>query len=303
MREYVISEKEAGLSLMKYASKTLSGASAGLLHKFLRNKNIELNGRKATGKEILSPGDRVAFFLSDETFDGFHEEKKRVENTKGTRSLDPDAILYEDEDYLFYNKPAGLRSQSDDSGRISLNDMLLAYTGCEGVFRPSICNRLDTNTSGIVMCGKSVSGLKKLNQAVRDHRMDKHYRAIVSGILEEDMHLVAFLNSENDINRVLVSDMPAKGYKEIITDVSVIKSGAGLTYAEVGLVTGRKHQIRAQLSHIGHPILGDMKYGSRVSLKRLMLHSYRLSLPEDILDGLERVAPIPQDMREVINDI
>ncbi len=303
MREYVISEKEAGLSLMKYASKTLSGASAGLLHKFLRNKNIELNGRKATGKEILSPGDRVAFFLSDETFDGFHEEKKRVENTKGTRSLDPDAILYEDEDYLFYNKPAGLRSQSDDSGRISLNDMLLAYTGCEGVFRPSICNRLDTNTSGIVMCGKSVSGLKKLNQAVRDHRMDKHYRAIVSGILEEDMHLVAFLNSENDINRVLVSDMPAKGYKEIITDVSVIKSGAGLTYAEVGLVTGRKHQIRAQLSHIGHPILGDMKYGSRVSLKRLMLHSYRLSLPEDILDGLEIVAPIPQDMREVINDI
>ena len=303
MREYVISEKEAGLSLMKYASKTLSGASAGLLHKFLRNKNIELNGRKATGKEILSPGDRVAFFLSDETFDGFHEEKKRGENTKDTRSLDPDAILYEDEDYLFYNKPAGLRSQSDDSGRISLNDMLLAYTGCEGVFRPSICNRLDTNTSGIVMCGKSVSGLKKLNQAVRDHRMDKYYRAIVSGILEEDMHLVAFLNSENDINRVLVSDMPAKGYKEIITDVSVIKSGAGLTYAEVGLVTGRKHQIRAQLSHIGHPILGDMKYGSRVSLKRLMLHSYRLSLPEDILDGLEIVAPIPQDMREVINDI
>lgn len=303
MREYVISEKEAGLSLMKYASKTLSGASAGLLHKFLRNKNIELNGRKATGKEILSPGDRVAFFLSDETFDGFHEEKKRVENTKGTRSLDPDAILYEDEDYLFYNKPAGLRSQSDDSGRISLNDMLLAYTGCEGVFRPSICNRLDTNTSGIVMCGKSVSGLKKLNQAVRDHRMDKHYRAIVSGILEEDMHLVAFLNSEKDVNRVLVSDMPAKGYKEIITDVSVIKSGAGLTYAEVGLVTGRKHQIRAQLSHIGHPVLGDMKYGSRVSLKRLMLHSYRLSLPEDILDGLEIVAPIPQDMREVINDI
>ncbi|MBR1914439.1 MAG: RluA family pseudouridine synthase [Lachnospiraceae bacterium] len=303
MREYVISEKEAGLSLMKYASKTLSGASAGLLHKFLRNKNIELNGRKATGKEILSTGDRVAFFLSDETFDGFHEEKKRVENTKGTRSLDPDAILYEDEDYLFYNKPAGLRSQSDDSGRISLNDMLLAYTGCEGIFRPSICNRLDTNTSGIVMCGKSVSGLKKLNQAVRDHRMDKHYRAIVSGILEEDMHLVAFLNSEKDVNRVLVSDMPAKGYKEIITDVSVIKSGAGLTYAEVGLVTGRKHQIRAQLSHIGHPILGDMKYGSRVSLKRLMLHSYRLSLPEDILDGLEIVAPIPQDMREVINDI
>ena len=303
MREYVISEKEAGLSLMKYASKTLSGASAGLLHKFLRNKNIELNGRKATGKEILSTGDHVAFFLSDETFDGFHEEKKRVENTKGTRSLDPDAILYEDEDYLFYNKPAGLRSQSDDSGRISLNDMLLAYTGCEGIFRPSICNRLDTNTSGIVMCGKSVSGLKKLNQAVRDHRMDKHYRAIVSGILEEDMHLVAFLNSEKDVNRVLVSDMPAKGYKEIITDVSVIKSGAGLTYAEVGLVTGRKHQIRAQLSHIGHPILGDMKYGSRVSLKRLMLHSYRLSLPEDILDGLEIVAPIPQDMREVINDI
>ena len=145
--------------------------------------------------------------------------------------------------------------------------------------------------------------LKKLNQAIRDHRLNKHYRTIVSGILEDDMHLVAFLDSESNDKKVLISDKPMKGYKEIITDVSVIKSGAGLTYAEIGLITGRKHQIRAHLSHIGHPILGDLKYGSRVSLKRLMLHSYRLSLPEDILDGLEIVAPIPQDMREVINDI
>ena len=285
---------------MKYASKTLPGAPAGLLHKFFRNKNIELNSRRATGREILSAGDMVSFFLSDDTFDSFRDKKKKKD---AALSLDPGAILYEDEDYLFYNKPAGLRSQSDDSGRISLNDMLLAYTGCEGVFRPSICNRLDTNTSGIVMCGKSVSGLKKLNQAIRDHRLNKHYRAIVSGILEEDMHLVAFLDSESNDKKVLISDKPMKGYKEIITDVSVIKSGAGLTYAEIDLITGRKHQIRAQLSHIGHPILGDLKYGSRVSLKRLMLHSYRLSLPEDILDGLEIVAPIPQDMREVINDI
>ena len=300
MKEYIISEKESGLSLMKYVSKTLPGAPAGLLHKFLRNKNIELNSRKATGREILSAGDKVSFFLSEETFDSFRDKKKRKD---AAVSLDPGAILYEDEDYLFYNKPAGLRSQSDDSGKISLNDMLLTYTGCEGVFRPSICNRLDTNTSGIVMCGKSVPGLKKLNQAIRDHRLNKHYRAIVSGILEDDMHLVAFLDNDSDDNKVFISDTPKKGYKEIITDVSVIKSGAGLTYAEIGLITGRKHQIRAQLSHIGHPILGDMKYGSRISLKRLMLHSYRLSLPEDILDGLEIVAPVPQDMREVINDI
>ncbi|MCR5748463.1 MAG: RluA family pseudouridine synthase [Lachnospiraceae bacterium] len=300
MRHFIISKRETGLTLMKYASKQLSGAPAGLIHKFLRNKNIELNGKKATGKEVLSEGDKVSFFLSDDTFNNFHLPK--VKNSD-ERSLDPEAILYEDEDYLFYNKPAGLRSQSDDSGRISLNDMLISYSGVEGVFRPSICNRLDTNTSGIIICGKSVTGLKKLNQAIRDHKMRKYYRAIVTGIISETGQLTAYLKDDGNDNKVLVSDEDRNGYRKIITDVSVIKSGAGLTYAEIELITGRKHQIRAHMSHLGHPILGDMKYGSRVALKRQMLHSYRLKLPEEILNGLEIVAPIPKDMRSVINDI
>ncbi len=285
---------------MKYASKKLPAAPDGLLHKFLRNKNIELNSKKASGKETLSEGDIVGFFLSEETFERFGSEKPRI---KASVTLDAASILYEDDDYLFYNKPAGVRSQSDNSRQTSLNDMLISYAGVSGVFRPSICNRLDTNTSGIIMCGKSVSGLKKLNQAVRDHRMKKYYRAVMTGMIEEDMHLVSFLKTEDGENKVFISDIPQKGYREIITDVSVIKSGSGLTYAEIELITGRKHQIRAHMAHIGHPILGDMKYGSRVSLKRQMLHSYRLKLPEDILDGLEIVAPVPSDMRKVINDI
>lgn len=301
MREYVISESEAGLSLLKYASKMLQNAPKGLIHKFLRNKNIELNGGRADAHRVLSPGDRVAFFLSDETFDRFHDAGE--ESISYELTLEPERVLYEDDDYLFYDKPWGLLTQRDASGRISLNDMLIAYTGKTGVFRPSVCNRLDTNTSGIVLCGKSVTGLKKLTEAVRERRVRKYYRAVLDGCIDEDMHLVAFISASDGEGRVSVSDRPMSGYKEIITDLSVIRANEEATYAELALITGRKHQIRAQAAHIGHPVLGDRKYGAsqeKKGPKRQMLHAYRVELPEDILDGMTVFAPVPADMERCL---
>ena len=312
LKEFIISEKEAGITVFRYSSRLMVSAPGGLIHKFIRNKNIELNGRKCREKDILKSGDRVCFFLSDETFEKFctegsGHEKEQADRSHAGISLDKSRILYEDEDYLFYDKPAGLRSQSDAGGRVSLNDMLLGYTGVTGVFRPSICNRLDTNTSGIVLCGKSVKGLQNLNKAIRDRRIRKFYRCLLSGRIEEDMHLVSFLSSSEMDNKVSILDEPKKGYREIITELSVIKADDSFTYAEIHLITGRKHQIRAQMAHIGHPVAGDRKYGTEImmrdDIKRTMLHAFRVELPEEILDGLTVYAPVPEDMQRIIKEL
>ncbi|MBQ9606036.1 MAG: RluA family pseudouridine synthase [Lachnospiraceae bacterium] len=319
MKEFVISEKEEGLTLLKYASKTLGEAPRSLLYKFIRNKNIELNGKKCSGQDILRAGDRVVFFLSDETFEKFHsghgsrglqdtlQKIKGTGSSPGHPSLEEARILYEDNDFLFYDKPAGQRSQSDSSGKVSLNDMLLSYTGSTGVFKPSVCNRLDTNTSGIVLCGKSVNGLKALNKAIKDHRIRKYYRTLLYGKIDKDLHLVSFISPSDKDNKVSISDEREAGYKEIFTDLSVISSDEMYTYAEVLLITGRKHQIRAQMAHIGHPVVGDIKYGKsekrQNNVKRPMLHAYRTELPSEILDGLTVFAKIPEDMQKLIDQI
>ena len=311
MREYTISEKEEGLTLYKYASRVLRKAQGGLIYKFLRNKNIELNGKKADSRRVLSAGDKVAFFLSDETFEKLHgsvfaEKGSDTDAESGASGIEEERILYEDDDYLFYDKPAGLRTQQDGSGKISLNDMLLSYTGYDGTdaCRPSVCNRLDTNTSGIVLCGKSVRGLQALGRAVRERRIRKCYRGIVYGKLKKDMHLVSYIRDTGRDTGVEVSDMPKDGAREAILDVRLLAGGDNASYAEFDLVTGRKHQIRAQMAHIGHPLLGDIKYGRGITdckgILRQMLHSYRTELPEDILSGMTVYAPVPADIEKCL---
>lgn len=332
MTEYVISDKEEGLTLYKYASRVLKEAKGGLIYKFLRNKNIELNGRKADSRTILKQGDKVAFFLSDETFGKLlgsadipkdipgsaksgrsyeYQDRSASDKSVAASGFKTERILFEDDDFLFYDKPAGLRTQGDGSGKLSLNDLLLKYTGYDGhsACKPSVCNRLDTNTTGIVLCGKSVRGLQVLNKAVREHRIRKYYRAVLSGRFDTNAytmpgtdvcHMVSYISPSDNENRVYISDAPKNGYKEIITDLKVIAGNDRITYAEVHLITGRKHQIRAQMSHVGHPVAGDIKYGAGTDMdpSRQMLHSFRIELPEDILDGMTVFAPIPSDMTE-----
>ncbi len=309
MKEYTVSEKEAGLTLIRYSARVLKDAPNSLLHKFLRNKNIELNGKKADSGSMIQTGDKISFFLSDETFEKFHglsSEDANRSDRSGDQAirLENDRILYEDEDYLFYDKPAGLRSQSDGSGRLSFNDLLLAYLeyDSEDIIKPSICNRLDTNTSGIVLCAKSARGLQSLNQAIKSRKVRKYYRGIVAGQLKENKHLVSFIRPSDSENKVEVADTHKHGFKEVITDIRIIENGKLATYAEFDLITGRKHQIRAQMAHIGHPLIGDIKYGKKLQrlnfAKRQMLHAYRVELPDDILMGMTVFAPLPKDMEE-----
>lgn len=299
MKEFIISDREAGLSVRDYSRRILKEAPGSLIYKFIRNKNIELNGKRCRGDAILSPQDRVSFFLSDETFDKFHGLDAASGGFLGA-VLDEGRILYEDEDYLFYDKPAGLRSQGDGSGKVSLIDLLLSYAKVEGVCRPSVCNRLDTNTSGIVLCGKSIQGIRRLDKAIKDRRIKKCYRGIVQGSIEKDMHLVGFISPSDKDNKVAFSDSMRHGYKEVITDVKVIRRGSLASLVEFDLITGRKHQIRASMGHIGHPLVGDIKYGKRrpefLFAKRQMLHACRVELPADILSGMTVFAPMPEDI-------
>ena len=308
MKEFIISENEAGLTVIKYSSKILRKAPQSIIHKFIRNKNIELNRKKCREGEILKAGDMVAFFLSDETFGKFSDIPGQTDSGASKYTLDISRVLFEDEDYIFYDKPAGLITQKDDSGRVSLNDQLLGYCGINGVFRPSICNRLDTNTSGIVLCGKSIKGLQRLNKAIKERRIRKSYRAVLWGRIEEEhMHLVSFIRPVDNENMMEVSDTPGRGYKEIITDLKLIASDERYSYAELDLITGRKHQIRAQMAHIKHPVVGDIKYGREAEDKkaadRQLLHAYRVELPEDILNGLTLYAPVPEDIGRLADSI
>ncbi|MBQ7463529.1 MAG: RluA family pseudouridine synthase [Lachnospiraceae bacterium] len=298
MKDYIISEKEEGMTLLKYSFRLLPGAGQGMIRKFLRNKNIELNSKKAGGNEILKAGDRVSFFLSDGTFAKFHGSQKTVSDAK---PLEKERIIYEDEDILIYNKEAGELSQSDSSGAVSVNDRLLSYSKPDGAFTPSVCNRLDRNTSGLILCGLSSKGLQTLTAAIRDRQLKKYYLAVCEGRFEKEGPAKLWLRKDESKNISRISDTEKPGYDPVETIFTIIKTTEDATLLEAEIVTGKPHQIRASLSHLGHPIVGDLKYGAKKGMaKRHLLHAVRIVFPPDILDGRTFEAPLPYDIRNYI---
>lgn len=307
MRLITVGKNEAGQRLDKLLAKYLTEAPRGFLYKMLRKKNITLNGKKAQGSEILSFGDEVRLFLADETIEKF-KGRTAAENPGGfslARSSDSKRnsldILYEDEHIVLINKPAGMLSQKARPEDVSLVEYLIKYLLDTGsitpeqleLFRPSVCNRLDRNTSGIVVAGKSLAGLQIMSRMLQERSVKKYYKCVVKGKMQGECHLKGYLAKDRASNQVTVRKTPADpGDKPIETRYRVLKSQNGVTLLEVHLITGRSHQIRAHLSSIGHPILGDPKYGDSVLNRRYkeklglsgqMLHACRLEFPR--MDG------------------
>ncbi len=289
MRQITITSKEEGQQLLKLLSKYLKEAPSSFLHKMLRKKNITLNEKKATGKEKVKEGDKVTLFLKEETIEKFSGKQSFSFPYK---KLD---ILYEDEQVLFVNKPPGMLSQKTKEGDISLNEYVLGYLLNTGqieensldYFRPSVCNRLDRNTSGIVLCGKTIQGLQKMAELLQERRVKKYYRCVVDGTLYEKGQLKGYLFKDEN-KKAFIEKESRKGLKYIETSYYPILVKEKETLLEVELITGRFHQIRAHLAHIGHPILGDPKYGQKeknkdalkkYKAKGQMLHAYRLEMP------------------------
>lgn len=327
MKEFIIGDNQSGQRFDKYLAKLMKNGSKSFFYKMLRKKNITLNGKKAAGNEILQKGDCVKLFFSDETFEKFQGAAKTeqlLEKVKPENFPDGMQILYEDENVLLVSKPAGILSQPADDGSLSLVEYITGYLLKNGVidreslktFHPSVCNRLDRNTSGIVAAGKSLAGLQKLSEMFRDRTLHKYYLCLVKGVLTEEKHLKGFLYKNKKDNKVILLSEQEGDALPIETKYVPLKTNGKLTLLQVELITGRPHQIRAHLSSTGHPIVGDPKYGEpslnrryqqKYGLKHQLLHAYRLVIPENVgeslnLCGQEFTAPLPELFRTILED-
>jgi 23S rRNA pseudouridine955/2504/2580 synthase len=273
-------------------------APKSFLYKMLRKKNIVLNGKKAEGDEILKESDSVRLFLSDDTIEKFRR-KVSVYMEKEGNELN---IIYENEHIIFINKPAGVLSQKSKKEDVSLVDHLEMYLNRKGSyvpdaehgFSPGLCNRLDRNTSGILAAGRTWKGLRMMSELLREHKVRRYYLCIVSGKMEKEITLKGYLHKEERHNKVSVfsgnmgEDKPIDT-KEIITKIEPIGFHCGYSMIRAELITGKSHQIRAHLSSIGHPIIGDYKYGrtsvnqavkNEFGIRSQMLHSYEMVFDE-----------------------
>ena len=293
MKEFKITDAETGQTLLKYLSKILPLAPISLLHKSLRKKNITINHKKCSGKEILGDSDIVQIWFSDETFSLFSKKTKKYSSKKRNFNF-AKHIIYEDEHIIIVNKPPGILTQGDDSGEFTLNDALLEYYNFknDSTAKPSVCNRLDRNTDGLILCGKTISGLQTLNEIIKNRSLLKKYHCIVFGKTKKEETLKSFLTKNNENNKVTISNNKTNNSLPIETQykrISMIKkSGFPCSLLEIQLVTGRSHQIRAHLSFIGHPILGDKKYGTKESIDL----SNQLKISHQLLQAFSVTFPV-----------
>lgn len=310
MQEIIVSANEAGQRFDKFLAKYLNEAPKSFLYKMLRKKNIVLNGKKATGNEKLAVGDSVKLFLADETIAKF----SKTEVVRTHTSLD---IIYEDEDIVLVNKPVGMLSQKAEAKDVSLVEHLISYLIDSGqitreqlrAFKPSVCNRLDRNTSGIVVAGKSLHGLQTMGELFKERSLKKYYRCLVAGYIAKKEYIKGYLTKDENTNKVKISQMKETDSLPIETEYEPLWSNGKVTLLEVHLITGRTHQIRAHLSSVGHPIIGDYKYGNRkinqrykekYQLESQLLHAYRLEMPGE--NGQQFIAPLPELFRRILDD-
>ena len=289
MRQLTVHKNDENQRLDKYLKKYLKEAPGSFIYKMLRKKNIVLNGKKADGTEKLNAGDEIKLFFSEETLQKFTGEDSAASvTTFPQKELD---ILFEDEDILIINKPAGELSQKAEAKDVSMNEYALGYLQKCGaiteeslkVFKPSVCNRLDRNTSGILIVAKTYQGAREFGEALQKRSVRKFYRCIVKGELKRSEKIDGYLLKDEKTNKVQILKEKRADAAEIHTAYEPIKCENGLTMLEVHLITGRTHQIRAHLSSIGHSILGDPKYGDRklsekYKVKHQLLHACRLEL-------------------------
>lgn len=339
-----ISEKDAGQRMDKYLHKYLAKSTSGFLYKMLRKKNITLNGKKAAGNEMLQKEDEITLFLSDETilkfggivpdggiYDGnginsslqkSPREEQRMESKseqykKAYETYGRLEIIFENEHILVVNKPSGMLTQKASSKDLSLNEWLIGYLLEKGevtqitlhTFKPSVCNRLDRNTSGLVLCGKTLAGSQKISALLKDRTLRKYYCLYVKGVITKGAQIKGYLKKDGQSNRVMLcKDAEDEDASYIKTVYKPLKNYRNMTMLEVELVTGKTHQIRIHLASIGHPVLGDYKYGylefndrykKKYGITTQLLHASRLEFPQmegewADLSGLVLTAPNPE---------
>lgn len=302
MKEFTVNPNDAGQRLDQFVTKVTLSLPKSLLYKAIRTKKIKVNRRRAEPDQRLAEGDTVQCFLAPEFFGGADDRFRTL-----TPSL---SVVYEDENVLIADKAEGVSCHSDEVQKTgTLIDHIKAYLfqkgeycpDAENSFAPALCNRIDRNTTGLVICAKNAAALREMNEWIRERRVEKRYLAWVRGDLKPDRALYTHYLKKNEAeNRVEVFDSPRPGALTAVTEVFVLRRETGRTLIEVLLHTGRTHQIRAVLARLGHPLLGDSKYGkplpsdgfSHQALRAasLVFHA-PASSPLASLDGLTVTAP------------
>lgn len=294
MKSFLVSKNEAGQRLDKLLSKYMDTAPKSFFYKMLRKKNITLNGKKAEGSEKVAEGDEIRLFLLEETIAGFQSGKKLQGNSadagncgaaKQVPGLQPQEIVFEGEHLLIVNKPAGELSQKAAKEDISINERIVEYLrktqniGMDS-FTPGVCNRLDRNTTGLLIAGKSLAGLQEMAELLKKRAVHKYYLCMVAGTVEKKQLLTGYLKKDKTLNMVQIlseAEYKKQGgvsseYDRIETELIPLLTNGTETFLAIRLITGKTHQIRAHLASIGLPILGDTKYGAEAEKTSVTRH-------------------------------
>ncbi len=300
MKEFHVGRNDSGQRLDRFVGKAVPLLPESLLQKYIRLKRIKVNGKGAKRDCRLAEGDLVSLYINDEFFETPREENAYLK--VGTPKVD---IVYEDENILLADKKPGVLCHSagtwDYNTLIAHIQAYLAQKGewnpkSENSFAPALCNRIDRNTGGIVIAAKNAESLRILNEKIRDREIEKYYLCAVQGRPKpSEGRLENYLFKDASKNQVYIKKKNEPGAKTAITEYRVLRSAGGLSLVECQLLTGRTHQIRAQMAYAGHPLLGDGKYGIEkinrsYGEKGQALYSYKLvfSFPTEagILDYL-----------------
>lgn len=286
MRTIEIGSNDEGQRLDKFLSKRFKDMPKSLMYKYIRTKYIKLNGKKCDIDARLKNGDILTLYIKDEFFEPVYDQYDFIK-----APVKPD-ILYEDENIILLNKKPGLIVHPDENYHF---DSLIARVQHylydkgeydpkdENSFAPSLVNRIDRNTGGIIIAAKNAEALRIMNQKLKDRELEKLYLCTAVGIFKtKEALLTAYLEKNEKQNRVYISSKPTPNSKTIQTKYRVLAEKDGLSLVEVDLLTGRTHQIRAHLAYIGHPLLGDGKYGKneinrKYGYKWQALYSYKLT--------------------------
>ena len=272
------------LRIDRFLGSRLEQVSRSYLQKLVKDGAVLVNGKPVKSSYKVENGDRIRLEIPDAVEPEIEAEPMALD------------ILYEDSDIILINKPVGMLSQKAARSDESLVEHLISYLIQSHAlteedlrtFRPSICNRLDRNTSGIVAAGKSMAGLQSLSQMFHDRTIGKYYLCLTAGIIEKPSRVEGWLFKDERTNKVEILFQERPGSARIITEYRPIKSHDGVTLLEVHLITGKTHQIRAHLASVGHPLIGDHKYGAsqinreyeqKYHLQSQLLHAARLQFP------------------------
>ena len=280
MKSFTISKNDSGQRVDKFILKTFPKLPKSLMFKEIRKKNIKVNRKKTDASAILNEGDVIELYLKDDVLE---EKIKHYDFMGASKQLD---IIYEDDNIILIDKKVGLLCHPDGNEYVdTLISRVKRYLYEKGewnpedssTFSPSLANRIDRNTGGIVITAKNAEALRILNDKIKNREIEKYYLTVVHGKMERESDtLTAYLTKDIRKNKVTVSDKETDKLKKIVTKYTVLDYQNGNSLLEIDLKTGRTHQIRAHMAYIGHPLLNDGKYGKEQGRYRQALYSYRL---------------------------